>query len=79
MSTRLLSASAATAVLAIPASVLWAYLAFGVVFAIGIAAIFVRGEWQRMRGLERLILLGPVFYAAPIAAFGTGRQRGTRS
>ena len=40
-------------------------------FAIGLAAIFLRGDWQKARGLEKLILFGPVFYAAPLAAFGT--------
>ena len=54
-----------------PANVIWAYLAFGVVFAIGVSAIFVRGDRKKARGVERLILFGPVFYAAPIAAFGT--------
>ena len=67
----LVDASAVIAVLAIPANVIWAYVAFGVVFAIGVAAILVRGDWQKARGIERLILFGPVFYAAPLAAFGT--------
>jgi uncharacterized membrane protein YphA (DoxX/SURF4 family) len=51
--------------------VIWAYTAFGVVFAIGLAGIFRRGGWKSARGLEKLVLFGPVFYAAPIAAFGT--------
>ncbi len=51
--------------------VIWAYAAFGVVFAIGLAGIFRRGDWKSARGLEKLVLFGPVFYAAPIAAFGT--------
>jgi uncharacterized membrane protein YphA (DoxX/SURF4 family) len=51
--------------------VVWAYIAFGLVFVIGVAGIFRRGEWKAARGLEKLILFGPVFYAAPIAAFGT--------
>ncbi len=42
----------------------------GAVFAIGLVVLFVRGEWLRARGLDKLIPLGPVFYAAPIAAFG---------
>ena len=33
--------------------------------------MFVRGDWQRARGLDKLILFGPLFYAAPLAAFGT--------
>ncbi|MEP6994946.1 MAG: DoxX family protein [Acidobacteriota bacterium] len=51
--------------------VIWAYVAFGLVLAIGLVTIFLRGDWQKARGLGRLILLGPVFYAAPLAAFGT--------
>ena len=50
---------------------IWSSCVFGVVFAIGLANIFIRGEWQRARGLDKLILFGPVFYAAPLAAFGT--------
>lgn len=57
--------------LAIPSTVIWSYLAFVVVIAIGLAKIFLRGEWQKARGLDKLILFGPLFYAAPLAAFGT--------
>lgn len=56
---------------AIPSDVKWSYLSFTVVFVIGLIAIFVRGDWRRARGLEKLILFGPIFYAAPLAAFGT--------
>jgi uncharacterized membrane protein YphA (DoxX/SURF4 family) len=71
MSGSLVNSSAAMAFVAIPSQVIWSYLAFGVVLAIGLVAIFVRGDWQKARGFDRLILLGPLFYAAPIAAFGT--------
>ncbi len=57
--------------LAIPREVVWCYFAFGVVLAIGLATIFLRGEWQKARGFDKLILLGPLFYAAPLTAFGT--------
>jgi uncharacterized membrane protein YphA (DoxX/SURF4 family) len=57
--------------LAIPHEVIWSYFAGGVVFAIGLAGIFLRGDWQKARGLDKLILFGPLFYAAPVAAFGT--------
>ena len=56
--------------LAIPGVVLWSYLVAGVVLAIGVAAILLRDEWSGARGLEKLILLGPAFYAAPLAGFG---------
>jgi uncharacterized membrane protein YphA (DoxX/SURF4 family) len=57
--------------LAIPSQVIWSYSVGGAVLAIGLAAIFLRGDWQRARGLDKLILFGPLFYAAPLAAFGT--------
>ncbi|MFZ0731373.1 MAG: hypothetical protein WAM79_03505 [Candidatus Sulfotelmatobacter sp.] len=65
------NSSAVLAVVAIPSTVIWACLAFGVVFAIGLLTIFLSGDWQEERGLDKLVLFGPVFYAAPIAAFGT--------
>jgi uncharacterized membrane protein YphA (DoxX/SURF4 family) len=59
------------AFLAIPSTVKWSYSVGGLIFAIELVAIFLRGDWQKARGLDKLILFGPVFYAAPIAAFGT--------
>jgi uncharacterized membrane protein len=64
---------------AITSQVIWAYFAFGVVFAIGLAVIFLRGDWQKAQGLDRLILFGPLFYAAPVAAFGTEHFTITRA
>ena len=63
--------SAVMAFVAIPSTVIWSYFVFGVVFAIGLIGIFLRGDWQRARGFDKLILFGPLFYAAPLAAFGT--------
>jgi len=59
------------AFVAIPSTVIWSYFSFGVVFAIGLVVIFLRGDWQKARGLDKLILFGPLFYAAPLAGFGT--------
>lgn len=59
------------AFVAMPSQVIWSYFNGGVVFAIGLVAIFLRGDWHKARGLEKLILFGPTFYAAPLAAFGT--------
>jgi len=59
------------ALLALPSQVIWFYFVGGVVLAIGLVAIFLRADWQRARGFDKLILFGPLFYAAPIAAFGT--------
>ena len=63
--------SAIVLLAAIPREVPCSYLVFAVVLAIGLVTIFLRGEWQRARGFDKLILLGPLFYAAPLAAFGT--------
>ncbi len=55
---------------AIPWDVIWSYSAFGTILLIGLIAIFLRGRWQSEPGVEKLILFGPLFYAAPVAAFG---------
>ncbi|MDE3154532.1 MAG: DoxX family membrane protein [Acidobacteriota bacterium] len=52
-------------------AVWWAYGVFGAVLAIGLAVLVRRGDWQQAQGLDTLLLLGPIFYAAPVAAFGT--------
>lgn len=59
------------ALLVIPSQVIWAYFVGGAVLAIGLVAIFLRGDWQKARGFDKLIVFGPLIYAAPIAAFGT--------
>jgi uncharacterized membrane protein/uncharacterized membrane protein YphA (DoxX/SURF4 family) len=67
----LVNSSAVMALVAIPSQVIWSYFVGGVVLATGLVAIFLRGDWQKARGFDKLILFGPLFYAAPIAAFGT--------
>jgi hypothetical protein len=67
----LVNSSAVVAFLAIPCQVIWSYFVGGAVLAIGLVVIFVRGDWQKARGFDKLILFGPPFYAAPLAAFGT--------
>jgi uncharacterized membrane protein YphA (DoxX/SURF4 family) len=57
--------------LAIPKEVIWSYSVGGAIFAIGLVVIFLRGDWQKAQGFDKLILFGPLFYAAPLAAFGT--------
>ncbi|HEY7095894.1 MAG TPA: hypothetical protein VH437_04170 [Terriglobales bacterium] len=71
MSESLMNSSAVMVLVAIPREVSWCYLVFGVVLAIGMVAIFLRGAWQTARGIDKLMLFGPIFYAAPLAAFGT--------
>ena len=71
MNSSLMISPAVLVLLAIPRTVIWCYSVFGLVLAIGLAGIFLRGDWQKERGLDKLILFGPLFYAAPLAAFGT--------
>lgn len=54
-----------------PHEVLWSYAVGGTVFATGLLTIFLRGDWQKSQGWDKLILFGPLFYATPLAAFGT--------
>ena len=71
--------SAALVLLLIPRDVLWSSFVFAAVLAIGLAVIFLRRDWQKARGFDKLILFGPLFYAAPLAAFGTEHFTQTRS
>jgi uncharacterized membrane protein len=66
-----LISSAIVVLLAIPSTVVWSYSIGGTVFAIGLAVTFLRGDWQKARGFDKLMLFGPLFYAAPLGAFGT--------
>ncbi|HEY2906636.1 MAG TPA: hypothetical protein VGJ29_12120 [Vicinamibacterales bacterium] len=50
--------------------VVWSYLVGALVVLLGLVTI-LGGEWRKARALDKLILFGPLFYAAPIAAFGT--------
>ena len=70
-SLQLVNSPAILSSLAIPSEVIWSYSVGGVVLAIGLITIFLRGDWEKARGFDKLILFGPLFYAAPIAAFGT--------
>src|SRR5580658_9173495 len=79
-----LMSAAAMAVGAIPSEVTLSYGAAGVVLAAALVTMLARGEWGKSGGpeglrgpdkagtpiLDRLVLLGPLFYAMPIAAFG---------
>lgn len=59
------------ALVAIPHEVIWCYAVSAAVWVIGLCVIFIGGYWAKARGLEKLIIFGPLFYAVPIAAFGT--------
>ncbi|MFP5230975.1 MAG: hypothetical protein ACLGXA_25445 [Acidobacteriota bacterium] len=62
----------------LPRPVLASDIAGGAILAIGFVALFLCGEWGRARGYDKLILFGPIFYAAPIAAFGAEHLTLTR-
>lgn len=65
------SSLASLAFVAVSSQVIWSYLVFVLVVVTGLIAIVLRGQWTIARGLEKFILLGPIFYAAPLAGFGT--------
>jgi uncharacterized membrane protein YphA (DoxX/SURF4 family) len=65
------SSTALIALVTIPGDVIWSYSVAGAVLATGLAVILLRDDWSKARGLDKLLLLGPLFYAAPLAAFGT--------
>jgi uncharacterized membrane protein YphA (DoxX/SURF4 family)/uncharacterized membrane protein len=71
MNSTFVNSWAVVAFVAIPSEVKWSYFTFALVFIIGLIAIFLRGDWRKAPGLEKLILFGPIFYAAPLGAFGT--------
>lgn len=59
------------ALLAIPSRILLSYAVGGLVVALWLVSAFLRERRPKPRGLETLVLIGPLFYAAPLAAFGT--------
>ena len=71
MSDNFANPSAVMAFLAIPSEVIWSYFVGGTVLVVGLLAIFFAAIGRKARGSDKLILFGPLFYAAPIAAFGT--------
>jgi len=71
LSGTLVNSSALMALIVIPSTVIWSYSVGGAIFAIGLITMFARGDWQKAHGLDKLILFGPLFYAMPLAAFGT--------
>ncbi|QNI32052.1 hypothetical protein H7849_24095 [Alloacidobacterium dinghuense] len=66
-----MNSQAVIALVLIPSQVIWSYSVAGVVAAFWLVTILLRGSWHKARGLDKLILFGPLFYAAPVAAFGT--------
>jgi len=66
-----LHASCLLLLVALPRPVVASDAVAGAVLVLGLVVLFLRGDWLRAGGLEKLILLGPLFYALPIAAFGT--------
>ena len=50
---------------------IWSYSAGAVVLAAWLVGTVLRGDWSRARGFDKLTVLGPLFYAVPLAAFGT--------
>ena len=57
---------------------LWPYFSGTVVMIVGLAALF-QGLSRTARGIDRALLFGPVFFAAPMAVFGTEHYVFTKS
>jgi uncharacterized membrane protein len=55
----------------IPANVFWPYFSAAVLFAIGLAIIIKDKELPRRHGLEKILPFGRLFFAMPMAVFGT--------
>lgn len=53
----------------IPGRAFWPYFAAAVVLVVGLTRI-IRGEELQARGIDRATVLGPLFFAIPMAAFG---------
>lgn len=66
----LLNSSPVMVAAVIPSDVRWSYTVFALVCVAGVIAIFLRGDWQNARGIDKLLLFGPIFYAAPLGGFG---------
>ena len=65
-----INSSAAMLAVVIPSDVIWSYTVFALVCVAGVVSIFLRGDWQRAHNIDKLLLFGPIFYAAPLGAFG---------
>src|ERR1700729_3406949 len=59
----------AVLVLGIPATAFWPYFLGLIVLAVGLITI-LRKEWSQARGQERVLLLGRLAFAVPMAMFG---------
>jgi uncharacterized membrane protein len=54
----------------IPEAAFWPYFAGLAVLALGLATVFRKGL-SRLRGVDKVLPFGPLFFAAPMAVFGT--------
>jgi uncharacterized membrane protein len=53
----------------VPAKVFWPYFAGVAILAIGL--VMYRGEVLRAQGIDKMVALGPVFFAIPMAVFAS--------
>ena len=61
----------ALAAFGIPANVFWPYFSAAVLFAIGLAIIIKDKELAQRPGLDKILPFGRLFFAMPMAVFGT--------
>jgi uncharacterized membrane protein len=64
------SFAALFAIWAISPAVFWAYFALVTILAVGLPVIIV-SDFPRTRGFDRVVPFGRLFYAIPLAVFGT--------
>jgi uncharacterized membrane protein len=53
----------------IPGRVFWPYFAGAALLIIGLARI-IKGQGLQVRGIEKALVFGPLFFAIPMAVFG---------
>lgn len=72
------SVTALATLLAIPPIVLWTYCGGSVILLVGGVLAFRSGV-PRARGLDKIVALGPVLFATPLAVFGAEHLTATRA
>ena len=64
-------------VLGVPAGAFWPYFSGLSVLVVGLITI-LREEWSQARGQERVLLLGRLAFAVPMAVFGAEHFTATK-
>jgi uncharacterized membrane protein len=62
--------SCTQAIFSIASAVLWPYVAGGSVLIVGLALAAAKHDLRQARGLEKILVFGPLLFAIPMAIFG---------